>query len=152
MDWPESSSSSDSYWVSFQMVNLCPVFFYLNAYLRCTEPFRMKPEGVMCHFCFFLSNNRQHSPVCAKTISSWVRKVLCVAIAHMSLGSLQGAAASATLLAGDSLMSILHAGDWGNVSTPARHYFSPYITTNGLAPGLCTACAVLGLNEEVLSW
>ena len=34
-------------------------------------------------------------PVCAKTISSWVRKVLCVAKAHMSLGSLQGAAASA---------------------------------------------------------
>ena len=25
-------------------VNLCPVF-YLKAYLRCTEPFRMKPDG-----------------------------------------------------------------------------------------------------------
>ena len=25
----------------------------------------------------FLGNNRQHRPVCAKTISFWVRKVLC---------------------------------------------------------------------------
>ena len=38
----------------------------------------------------FLGNNRQHWPVCAKTISSWVRKVLGVAKAHMSLGSLWG--------------------------------------------------------------
>ena len=71
-----------------------------------------------------LGNNRQHRPVCAKTISSWVRKVLCVARAHMSLG----AAASAALAAGISLVSILHAGDWAKVSTPARHYFSMYIT------------------------
>ena len=33
----------------------------------------------------FLGNNRQHQPVCAKTISSWVQKVLSVAKAHMSL-------------------------------------------------------------------
>ena len=38
----------------------------------------------------FLGNNRQHRPVCAKTISSWVRKVLGVAKADMSLGSLWG--------------------------------------------------------------
>ena len=38
----------------------------------------------------FLDKNRQHKPVCAKTISSWVREVLCVAKAHMSLGSLWG--------------------------------------------------------------
>ena len=48
----------------------------------------------------FLGNNRQHWPVCAKTISSWVRKVLCVAKANMSLGSVQGVAASAALVAG----------------------------------------------------
>ena len=47
----------------------------------------------------------------------------------MSLGSFQGAAASAALAAGVSLVSILQAGDWAKVSTPARHYFSPYITT-----------------------
>ena len=41
----------------------------------------------------------------------------------MSLGSLLGTAASAALVAGVSLVSILHAGDWAKVSTPARHYF-----------------------------
>ena len=61
-------------------------FFDLKAYLRCTESFRMKPDG--SHVTsLFLGNNRQHRPVCAKTISSWVRKILCVAKAHMSLGS-----------------------------------------------------------------
>ena len=36
----------------------------------------------------FLDDNRQHRPVCAKTISSWVRKVLCAAKGPISLGSL----------------------------------------------------------------
>ena len=67
-------------------VNLCPVF-YLKAYLRCTESFGRKPDG-SCVTSLFLGNNRQHWPVCAKTISSWVWKVLGVAKAHMSLGSL----------------------------------------------------------------
>ena len=111
---------------SHSNVNLCPVF-YLKAYLRHTEPFRMKPDG--SHVTSFLGgNNRQHRPVCAKTISSWVRKVLCVAKVHMSLGSLWGTAASAALVAGVSLVSILQAGDWVDVSTPARHYFSSNIT------------------------
>ena len=94
---------------SHSNVNLCPVF-YLKAYLRCTEPIRTKPDG-SCVISLFLGNNRQHWPVCAKTISSWVRKVLCVAKAHVSLGSLQGVAASAALAAGVSLVSILQAGD-----------------------------------------
>ena len=36
---------------SHTIVNLCPVF-YLKAYLRCTEPFRAKPDGlsVTSHF------------------------------------------------------------------------------------------------------
>ena len=55
-------------------VNLCPVF-YLKAYLRHTESFRMKSDGSYVT-SLFLGNNRQHWPVCAKTISSWVRKVL----------------------------------------------------------------------------
>ena len=68
---------------SHSNVNLCPVF-YLKAYLRCTESLRMKPDG--SHVTsLFLGNSRQNWPVCAKTISSWVRKVLCVA-----LGSLWG--------------------------------------------------------------
>ena len=77
----------------------------------------------------FLDNNRQDRTVCAKTISSWVWKVLSVANAHMSLGSLWGVAASTALAAGVSLVTILQAGDWTRVSTPARHYFSTYITT-----------------------
>ena len=92
----------------------------------------------------FLGNNRQHWPVCAKTISSWVRKVFYVAKAHMSLGSLQGVAASAALAAGVSLVSILQAGDW--VSTPARHYFSTYITTMDWYQD-SVQCAMSGLSE-----
>ena len=87
----------------------------------------MKPGGP-CVTSLFLGNNRQHQPVCAKTISSWVRKVLCVAKAHMSLGSLWGVAASAALAAGVFLVIILQAGYWARVSTPARHYLSTYIT------------------------
>ena len=76
-----------------------------------------------------MGNNRWHRLVCAKTISYWVRKVLCVAKAHMSPGSHWGAAASVALAAGISLVSILRAGDWARVPTLARHYFSHYITT-----------------------
>ena len=94
----------------------------------------------------FLGNNRQHRPVCAKTISSWVRKVLGVAKAHMSLGSLQGVAASAALAAGVSLVTILQAGDWTRVSTPARHYFSTYITTTDQHQD-SVQHAMLGLSE-----
>ena len=43
----------------------------------------------MCDLSFF-GNNGQHCPVCAKTISSLVRKVLGVAKGHMSPGSLWG--------------------------------------------------------------
>ena len=108
---------------SHSNVNLCHVF-YLKAYTRHTEPLRTKPDGLHVT-SLFLGNNRQHRPVCAKTISSWVRTVLCVARAHMSLGTLWGAAASAALVAGVSLISVMHAGDRANVSTPARHYFPP---------------------------
>ena len=59
----------------------------------------------------FLHNNWQHWPVCAQTISSWVRKVLCVAKAHMSLGSLWAVAASAALAAGVSLVTIQEVDD-----------------------------------------
>ena len=101
---------------SHSNVNLCPVF-YLKAYLRRTESFRKKPDGSRVTSFLFLGNNRQHRPVCAKTISSWVRKVLGVAKAHLSLGSFWGVAASAALAAGVSLVTILQAGDWTRVST-----------------------------------
>ena len=76
----------------------------------------------------FLGNNWQNRPVCVKTIPSWVRKVLCVAKAHVSQGSVGGAAASAALAAVVSLGSILLAGDSASVSLSATHYFSTYIT------------------------
>ena len=41
----------------------------------------------------FLSNNRQHMPVCAKIISYWVRKDLSVAKSCMSLGISHSSAA-----------------------------------------------------------
>ena len=47
----------------------------------------------------------------------------------MSLGSLQGAVTYVALAAGVSMVLILQADDWARVSTPARHYFSGYITT-----------------------
>ena len=71
--------------------------------MRCTEPFSMKPDGLHVT-SLFLGNNRQHRHVCDKTISSWVRKVLCVAKAHMSPGPVWGATA---LVSGVSLVSIL---------------------------------------------
>ena len=64
----------------------------------------------------------------------------------MSLGSLQGVAASAALTAGVSLVTVLQAGDWSRVSTPARHYFSTYITTTDWHQN-SVQCAVLGLSE-----
>ena len=129
---------------SHSSVNLCPVF-YLKAYLRCIESFRKKSDGSQMT-SLFLGNNRQHWPVSAKTISSWVRKVLSVAKAHMSLGCLWGVAASAALVAGVSLVTILQAGDWTRVSTPARHYFSTYITTINQHQD-SVQCAMLGLSE-----
>ena len=96
--------------IHFESHSNVNLYSFLKAYLRCTEPFRMKPDG--SYMTSFLGgNNRQYQPVCAKTISSWVRKVLCVAKAHMSLGSLLGVAASAALAAGVSLVTILQAGD-----------------------------------------
>ena len=62
-------------------------------------------------------------PVHAKMIFSLVRKTLCIAMVHMSVGILQDIVVSAASVSGVSLMSILKAGDWARVSTPARHYF-----------------------------
>ena len=108
---------------SHSSLNLQPVF-YLKAYVQHTEPFRKKPDR--WHVTsLILGNNRQHRPGCAKTISSWVQNVLCIAKTHMSLGSLWGALA---LAAGVSLVLILQVHDWARVSTPARHYFSTHVT------------------------
>ena len=57
-----------------------------------------------------------------------------------------GAAASAALVADVSLVSILQVGDLAKVSTLARHYFSPYITTMDQHQG-SVQHAVLGLSK-----
>ena len=64
----------------------------------------------------------------------------------MSPASLWGVAASEALAAGFSLMTILQAGDWAQVSTPARHYFCTYITTMDQHQD-SVQHAVLGLSE-----
>ena len=64
----------------------------------------------------------------------------------MSPGFLFWVAASAALAAGVVLVSILQAGDCAKVSTPARHYFSTYITTIDQHQD-SVQCAVLGLSE-----
>ena len=60
----------------------------------------------------YLSNCRQHVPVCAKMISIMVRKVFHIAKVHMSLSTIQHSVASPSLVATISLVSILQAGDW----------------------------------------
>ena len=74
------------------------LFFYLKTYLRCTGPYRMKPNG-SCVTSLFFGYQYAAQACLHKNHSSWVRKVLCVAKVHMSLGSLQGPAASAALAA-----------------------------------------------------
>ena len=64
----------------------------------------------------------------------------------MSLGSVQGVAASAASAAGVSLVTILQSGDWDRVSTLAKHYFSTYITTTDQHQDSVQQ-AVLGLSE-----
>ena len=68
-------------------VNLCPVF-YLKAYLRHTESFRMKPDG-SCVTSLFLGNNRQHQPVSAKPFLLGYRKFF-VWLRHICLQALSG--------------------------------------------------------------
>ena len=66
---------------SHSNVNLCPVF-YLKAYLCHIEPSRKKVDG--SHMCpLFLCNNRQHMPLYANIISSWVRMVLGITKAYL---------------------------------------------------------------------
>ena len=55
-------------------------------------------------------------------------------------------AASVALVAGLSLFFILQASDWARVSTPARHYFSTYITMMDQHQN-SVQCTVSGVNE-----
>ena len=93
-----------------------------------TEPFGKKLGGSCVSF-LFLGNNRKHMLVCAKRISSSVRKIVSIDKVHMSLDTLPGAVASAALITGVSLVFILQAGNLARVPTQGRHNFSACITT-----------------------
>ena len=85
----------------------------------------------------FIGNNRQHLPICAKVISSWVRNVLSIGKAHASSGSFQGAVA---LVAGVYLVSIFQAGNRSVVSPSAGQLFATYHyhrTAQGFGPVCC---------------
>ena len=64
----------------------------------------------------------------------------------MSVGTLWGAAASAALVAGVSLVVVLPACDWARVSTPTRHYLPTYSTITNKHQDHVQQ-AVLGLSE-----
>ena len=66
--------------------------------------------------------------VCAKMISSWVEKILSIARLYIYLHVLTRVLWNIGFGGCVSLLSILEAGNWARVSTPARHYFSTYIT------------------------
>ena len=116
-------------WVIFPLrfiMSLTPVFilvlfFYLKAYLRCTEPFRMKPDGLHVTSLFWVTIGIMGLSVLELFLLGLEK--FFVLLKHICLW---GATA---LVAGVSLVSILQAGDLARVSTPARHCFSPYITT-----------------------
>ena len=97
-------------------VNLCPIF-YLEAYLRHTEPFRMKPDGSHVTSLFWVTIGSTDWSVLKPFLGQGKFFVL---LKHMSPGSLYGAAALTVCV---SLVCILHAGDWARVSTLSRHYF-----------------------------
>ena len=111
--------------------------FCLKAYLECTEPVRKKVDGLHVLSLFF-GNNRQHRLVCAKAISSWVRKVLCIAKAHFSV---YGFCLECCIFPGVHLAAV----DW----TEFLHQLdnlSTFITTTDQHQD-SVQCAVLGLSE-----
>ena len=65
----------------------------------------------------------------------------------MSPGAHWGVAASAALAAGVSLVSILQAGDYARVPTPARHYFFNIYHHTQAETRIWVQHAVLGLGE-----
>ena len=62
----------------------------------------------LCDFSFLVTIGS----ISLSVLKPFLLGFLCVAKAHMSLGSLWGVAASAALAAGVSLVTILQAGDW----------------------------------------
>ena len=70
---------------SHSNVNLY-IFFHLEVYICHNESFRKSWMELVYFLC--LHSNRKQMPVCAKMISSEVRKVSGIAKAHMSPNTL----------------------------------------------------------------
>ena len=139
LGYPPSQIHTESH----SSVKLCPVF-YLKAYMCHTEPFRKKLDGLFVTSPV-IGNNMQYKAIYAKTISSWVRNILCIAKAHTSLGSLR--CHSIYSLGSWCFPGVHPEGRWlGQSSTPARHYFYTYITTTNWHKD-SVQHAVLGLHE-----
>ena len=90
-----------------------------------------------------------NTSVCVKTISSGIKKVL-FSRAHIS-GHSPGCYSVCSFDSWCLPGSILQAGDWGSNSTPARHYFSTYISTTDWHKDLVHHTA-LGLTEWAACW
>ena len=141
------------------------LFFILKAYLRCTESFRKKSDGSRVTF-LFLGNNKQHLPVCTKTISSWVWKVLSVAKAPYVSGLSPGGCCFCSL-GGWCLSGDHPAGRWldqsflhqpGTISLPTLLL---QISTRTLCSVPCWAsvsrsslgkCQPLTFNQSCICW
>ncbi len=109
-----------------QNASLCPVL-HLKKYVILTGQFRKTPEQLDS---LWLSLNVKHSPVCASTIASWVRTLICKAKAKMSPGTLRAVTATRAICNNVNLGMIMQAGDWSKVSTPQNHYFRSYVPCN----------------------
>ena len=126
------------------------LFFHIYANNKLLKYVSQKPQTI----CSVLNNNTGNplTAVLIVSFDSWTQfyltyieisyvydviydltqgegKVLGIAKACMCPSTLHGAVVSVALAAGVSLVSIPQAGDWARVSTPARQYFSGYITT-----------------------
>lgn len=122
-DRPNNFMSQFSIYRNKKDPHLCPVL-YLKQYLKRTKKFRTAQNKMK----LFLSNNKFHMPVCAKTINGWIRKAIKLAGAEMSPGSTRNIAATAAVAAGVPLNTILEAGNWASTRTPVRHYFHELVT------------------------
>ena len=123
--------------ISVLIFALSPVWRFLYAVLRFLQSSCMDFMRPV-----FLGNDGQHMPVCLemiKMISSWVREVISMAVVHMSQGTLQGAAASAALVAGVSLVVTSQQVTGPEFLLQLDTIFNIYHYYR-LAPGSCAAC------------
>ena len=101
---------------------------WFKAYLICTGSFRKKPDGLLVS-SVITGNNKQHMPVCAKMISSWVREVLNIAKACYVSGHFS--ACCGICNTGCQCFPGVHPGGWrlGQAFYSSWTLFLMYVTT-----------------------